>query len=137
MSPQISHFLKNGSTVHPSNIAVKLGFVQWTSTRILVILRHMNNILKFGSGMNDGKNYVLTTRVRMELWMSLGTIRTSVSAIFVCVGMASIVTAPFYQSATAMYNGSTANFLLSYMEINKWCGISLELSTFKIFSFTF
>ena len=75
--------------------------------------------------MNDGKNYFLTTRVRMEVWMSLGTMRTSVSAILVCVVMASIVTAPFYQSASAMYNGSTANFLLSYMEINKWCGINV------------
>ena len=96
-----------------------------------------NNILKLGSRKNDGKNYVLTTRVRMELWMSLATIRTGVSAIFVSAGMTSIVTAPFYQSATTMYNGSTANVLLSYMEINKWCGISLERSTFKIFSCIF
>ena len=96
----------------------------------------MDNIWQLSSRMNDGEKYVLTTRVRMELWMSLDTIRASISAIFVCVGMASMETALFYQSATTMYNGSTVNFGLSYMEINKWCRIPLEGPTLKMFCFT-
>ena len=122
---KIWHGLENGTVVHPNNKAVRLCFAQSFN---------INNILKLGLRIY-GKITVLTIRVRMELWMSLGTKRTSVdlSAIFVCTGMASMVTAPFYQSATAICDCSTADFLLSYMEINKWCEISLERSSFEIF----